>query len=222
MTKEELLGALNSKLGTNSNLSARTVNSYAEQMANAMGAEFQMTDEFVESHFNILKSIGGQLSHDITDGIEEWKRNNPTSPSTTPPSTTPPDEKGALNLLKQQIEELTNSIKEDKQAKALQIYRKELRTQLKEKLGDQVNDYILDDVINGEKWDTKKAVADIIGEAEKTYATKYKKCFGNGPAPRTQSGGGGKAEVEAQNAKKEALMAKLRAAGKLPPQSAEK
>lgn len=213
MKKEELSTALLSALGTNSNLSERTVSAYAEQTASVMGEEYEMTDDFVQKHVAVLKSIGGQLSHDISAGIETWKANN--KPEPTPPAPpAPPSGNTELDELKKQLDSLKTQIAESNSQKTMEAYRKELRDKLKEKLGSGANDYILEDVVKGE-WDTNKGVETIIGEAESAYNAKYKKCFGTGPAPRTPQGN---AETsKAMTAKKNAFMEKLRSEGKLPP-----
>lgn len=213
MKKEELSAALVSALGTNSNLSERTVSAYAEQTASVMGEEYEMTDDFVQKHAAVLKSMGGQLSHDISAGIEAWKANNKSEPPTPPTPPTPPSGNSELDALKKQLDELKSQLDETNSRKTMETYRKELRSKLKEKLGSGANDYILDDVVRGE-WDVNKSVDAVIGDAESTYNAKYKKCFGTGPAPRTPQGN---AETnKAMNAKKNAFMEKLRSQGKLP------
>lgn len=217
MKKEELSAALVTALGTNSNLSERTVSAYAEQTASVMGEEYEMTDDFVQKHAAVLKSMGGQLSHDISEGIEAWKSKNQPNPTPAPPTPTPSSDNTELDELKNQFEALKKQFDESNSQKTMEAYRKELRGKLKEKLGSGANDYILDDVVRGE-WDVKKSVDAVIGEAESTYNAKYKKCFGTGPAPRTPQGN---AETnKAMTAKKNAFMEKLRSQGKLPKKEA--
>lgn len=217
MKKEELSAALVTALGTNSNLSERTVSAYAEQTASVMGEEYEMTDDFVQKHAAVLKSMGGQLSHDISEGIEAWKSKNQPTPAPAPPTPAPHSGNSEFDELKNQFEALKKQLDESNNQKTMEAYRKELRGKLKEKLGIGANDYILDDVVR-DKWDTNKSVDAVIGEAESTYNAKYKKCFGTGPAPRTPQGN---AETDkAMTAKKNAFMEKLRSQGKLPKKEA--
>lgn len=218
MTKEELLEALNVQLGSTSNLSERTISDYAEQMASAMGEEFKLSDEFVGKQVAVLKSLGGQLSHDISKGIEDWKTKN--VPAQKPSPSQRAGEEGTngggnAKQLEEKLNSLITQIEKRESETRMREYRNQLMSQLKEKIGEGANKYILNDVVNSKDWDTAKPVADIIGEAEKTYSRKYKECFGNGPSPRNNQGNG-KVDEKAMNARREALKQKLRSTGKLP------
>lgn len=215
MKKEELSAALVSALGTNTNLSERTVSAYAEQTASVMGEDYEMTDDFVQKHANVLRSMGGQLSHDISAGIDAWKLKNQPNPIPNPPQNLVPNTGNeAFDELKKQIEELKSQLDNANVQKTRDAYCKELRSKLKSKLGSGVNEYILDDVVNTGSWDVSKSVDAVIGDAETSYNAKYKKCFGTGPAPRTPRGNS--ETKEAMAAKREAFRNKLRSEGKLP------
>ena len=75
MTKEELLEKLIAKVGKTS-LRERTLSAYAENTLKLVGDDSQVDDAFLEAHASILKTMEGQLSHEISSGIEKWKEGN--------------------------------------------------------------------------------------------------------------------------------------------------
>lgn len=217
MTKEELLGALQGKLGTTSNLSNRTLETYAEQMASAMGTDFSISDEFVDNQVNILKSVGGQLSHDISTGIEDWKKKNP---ATTKPSTQEPTPQGGQSPEYKELLEKLSGLEErlngEANAKKLAEYKSQLTTALKAKLGKDSNDYIISNVINSTELDIEKGVDSILGDIEQSYNTEYKKCFGNAAKPANPQPGGTAGRTDEQNARLNGFKDRMRSRGLLP------
>lgn len=220
MTKEELLTALREKLGTTSNLSERTLDTFSEQMATAMGSDFSMTDSFVDSQVGILKSVGGQLSHDISAGIEDWKKKNPI----VPPQQQQQQDDGNQSELSKLMEKL-NGIEErlngEASAKKLADYKANVTAALKKKLGNDSNDYIINNVVNSTEFDTSKDVASIVDSVEQSYNAEYKKCFGNSKAPTTPQPGGAAGRTDEQNARLNSFKDRMRSRGALPPKESK-
>lgn len=221
MTKEELLGELQGKLGTTSNLSNRTLETYAEQMASAMGQDFSISDEFVDNQVNILKSVGGQLSHDISTGIEDWKKKNPTAATTTQSE---PDHQGGKSPELEKLLEKLNGLEErlngEANAKKMTEYKSQLTTALKAKLGKDSNDYIISNVVNSAELDVEKSVDSILGDIEQSYNTEYKKCFGNAAKPANPQPGGTAGRTDEQNARLNGFKDRMRSRGLLPSEPA--
>ncbi len=223
MTKEELLAALQNKLGTTSNLSGRTLETYAENMAAAMGNDFAITDGFVDTQIGILKSVGGQLSHDISAGIEDWKKKNPAPAPTTQTSgadgnNLPPQYEELLKKLNGLEERLAGEAKAKKDSE----YKAQVTSALKAKLGKDSNDYIISNVVSSAEFDTSRDVNSIIGDVEKSYNAEYKKCFGNSASPANPQPGGTAGRTDEQNARLNGFKDRMRSRGLLPESSDKK
>lgn len=191
MTKEELLGKLKEKLGR-TNLSERTLSDYAEKVASTMGDDSSLSESFVEAHVGILKSIQGQLSNDITSGIEEWKKNHPSEKTEGEPSGVTNDSIKKLleefNELKNENKALSDKFAMMEKGKVVSEYRDKLYKALKEK--GATNDYILRQTFGQKEFDTEKPVEDMVEESLKEYDSNYSACFGDGYVPRKPNDGG--------------------------------
>lgn len=189
MTKEELLSKISEKLGKTS-LSERTLNSYVENIVKLVSDDSQVNDDFLTSHVGILKSIEGQLSHDIAEGLKgkgESKPNNEPNPNPNPAPSGQGDEsmKKILEMIseiKKENSELRIRIDEEKTTMAEDSYKRAISDAMK--LKGAKNDYILKQVLANKKFDINKPVEDSVKEALEDYDTEYKSCFGDGAAPR--------------------------------------
>lgn len=194
MTKEELLKKITDKLGKTS-LSERTLNTYAENVLKMISNDEQVSDDFLANHVSILKSLDGQLSHDITSGIDDWKKENKVE--TTPPTKTPPTpEDGTtkailetLEQLKKDNAELKSRYENEQKSRDQKHYREKLAKAMEAK--GAKNNYILNQTINRKEYDTTKSVEDVVEEALKEYDTNYQSCFGEGATPRDTNNGSG-------------------------------
>lgn len=220
MTKEELLTALQGKLGTNSNLSNRTLETYAEQMASAMGENFSISDEFVDNQANVLKCIGGQLSHDISVGIEDWKKSNPTTTTTTTAQGGKPQPQSGDSSEYAKLLEKLNGLEErlngEASAKKMTEYKSKLTDALKAKLGKDSNDYIISNVVNSTELSVEKDINSILGDIEQSYNAEYKKCFGDAAKPANPQPGGTAGRTDEQNSRLNSFKDRMRSRGLLP------
>ena len=192
MTKEELLEKLIAKVGKTS-LSERTLSAYAENTLKLVGDDSKVDDAFLEAHASILKTMEGQLSHEISSGIEKWKEGNNLK-------------KEGNNLKKEggeddtnEILELMKKIREDNAALKARLdeadkkqgqkdYKAKLMSEMRSKGAE--NEYILKQTIGQKEFDTAKSVEDAVEESLKAYDANYKSCFGDGATPRGNSGNG--------------------------------
>lgn len=189
MTKEELLSKISEKLGKTS-LSERTLNSYVENIVKLVSDDSQVNDDFLTSHVGILKSIEGQLSHEIAEGLKGkggGKPNNEPTPNQNQTQGGQGDEsmKKILDMIseiKKENSELRARLDEEKTTRTESSYKRAISDAMKQK--GAKNDYILKQVIAKKKFDVNKSVEDSVKEALEDYDTEYKSCFGDGAAPR--------------------------------------
>lgn len=81
---EQIVTNVKEKLGQTS-LSDRSLTEYFT----AINPQGEPDDAFYATHVAILKSFGGQFSHDVAEWKKEYEKNNPVTPPSTPPATPP-------------------------------------------------------------------------------------------------------------------------------------
>lgn len=185
MTKEELLEKLTAKVGKTS-LSERTLSAYAENTLKLVGDDSKVDDAFLEAHASILKTMEGQLSHEISSGIEKWKEGNNLKKEGGE------DETNEILELMKQIREDNAALKarldEADKKQGQKDYKAKLMSEMRSKGAE--NEYILKQTIGQKEFDTAKSVEDAVEESLKAYDANYKSCFGDGATPRGNSGNG--------------------------------
>lgn len=185
MTKEELLEKLIAKVGKTS-LSERTLSAYAENTLKLVGDDSQVDDAFLEAHASILKTMEGQLSHEISSGIEKWKEGNNLKKNGGEGDTNE-----ILELMKQIREDnaaLKARLDEADKKQGQKDYKARLMSEMRSKGAE--NEYILKQTLGQKEFDTAKSVEDAVEESLKAYDANYKSCFGDGATPRGNSGNG--------------------------------
>lgn len=185
MTKEELLEKLIAKVGKTS-LSERTLSAYAENTLKLVGDDSQVDDAFLEAHASILKTMEGQLSHEISSGIEKWKEGNNLKKDDGEDDTNE-----ILELMKQIREDnaaLKARLDEADKKQGQKDYKAKLMSEMRSKGAE--NEYILKQTLGQKEFDTAKSVEDAVEESLKAYDANYKSCFGDGATPRGNSGNG--------------------------------
>lgn len=185
MTKEELLEKLTAKVGKTS-LSERTLSAYAENTLKLVGDDSQVDDAFLEAHASILKTMEGQLSHEISSGIEKWKEGNNLNKEDGEDDTNE-----ILELMKQIREDnaaLKARLDEADKKQGQKDYKARLMSEMRSKGAE--NEYILKQTLGQKEFDTAKSVEDAVEESLKAYDANYKSCFGDGATPRGNSGNG--------------------------------
>lgn len=185
MTKEELLEKLTAKVGKTS-LSERTLSAYAENTLKLVGDDSQVDDAFLEAHASILKTMEGQLSHEISSGIEKWKEGNNLKKEGGEEHTNE-----LLELVKQIREEnaaMKARLDEADKKQGQKDYKAKLVAKMRSKGAE--NEYILKQTLGQKEFDTAQSVEDAVEESLKAYDANYKSCFGDGATPRGNSGNG--------------------------------
>lgn len=190
MTKEKLLQKICEKLGKTS-LSERTLSTYAENLSKIVGDDSQIDDNFLSTHVNILKSIEGQINHDITDGIENWKAKQPSNKPND-------DILGILAEIKEDNKKLKERLDSEENKKAQEDFRNSVKNAMRNK--GAKNDYILKQIVSQKDFDLEKSVDDVVEDMLKEYDDSFKSCFGNGASPREPEGNGSKGEEAVKKA----------------------
>lgn len=222
MTKEELLKGLVTNIGdpdasgmyAQAGISQRTLDAYADSVLPQL-ASVDYTDDIAKAHANILKAMGGQLRHEVS---ERLKGIQPTTPpkDEKKEDTAQNDELKALlaefKAQKQSIESLQAKLTEQDNA----AKQAELKGSVIAKMREQgaTNDYVLEVIMRGYKFDADKDVEQLVSENLGRYNQEFTKAYGNsGAYPRTSLGGGDGTQV---NAQREAFKKKMQNKGKLP------
>lgn len=215
MTKEELLAKISEKLGKTS-LSERTLNSYTENILKTVNDDSQINDVFLESHVGILKSVEGQLSHDIAEGLKN-KPNEQSEAIKPKPSPSDDSIKKILEMIsevKSENSKLRESLDNEKTLKDEQQYKQAVSDAVKGK--GIKNVYILKQVMARKKFDVNKPVEEAVKETLEDYDAEYKDCFGSGGAPREVNNGLGDDEITKKSL--DAFFEKKASEGKFPTQ----
>lgn len=218
MTKEELLTSVRPKLGQ-TNLSERTLDEFANSVATAMGADYVLTDDFANGQVTILQSMAGQMSHDIAQGIEDWKKNNPAAkPDNEKNATTAANiqnqnaESSANEAILKELRDLKTRLDNNEKAERVTAFKHEVEAKLKQK--GAANEYILSNVVNNYKFDISQPVESVASDIEKLYNSEYKKCFGSAAHPKTPTGGEPKTDAQ-QKSRRDAQKARMISRGLL-------
>lgn len=215
MTKEELLAKISEKLGKTS-LSERTLNSYTENILKTVNDDSQINDVFLESHVGILKSVEGQLSHDIAEGLKN-KPNEQSEAIKPKPSPSDDSIKKILEMIsevKSENSKLRERLDNEKTLKDEQQYKQAVSDAVKGK--GIKNVYILKQVMARKKFDVNKPVEEAVKETLEDYDAEYKDCFGSGGAPREVNNGLGDDEITKKSL--DAFFEKKASEGKFPTQ----
>lgn len=193
MTKEELLEKLRAKIGKTS-LSERTLSTYSENLLKYVSDDSVVDDIFLESHANILKSIEGQISHDISEGISDWKSKN-TGVGNNKGENDDKDFGKILEML-EEIKGENSKLKERLDSAETKKSQSEYRELLKKAMQNKgaKNDYILSQTINQKEFDVSKSVDDVVEDFLSDYDSNFKSCFGSGASPRESGGDSGNSD----------------------------
>lgn len=201
MKKEELLTIITPLVGR-TNLSDKTLSDFSENMAPFVPDGTKPDDAMIKGYVNMLKSMSGNLSHGIAEGIDEWKRNNPLpKPDKPKPAPAPAPKPGMSDEMKQILDKMASIEKQNKElserfakeetAKATESYWSSLKGEVSKKV--KVNDYLAKLAFEGMKPDMKQPIdANVVDGFIKAYDTVCEKAGVEkaSPASTVQYGGG--------------------------------
>lgn len=175
MEQEQILTTLTEQLGQTS-LSPRTLSTYISENLPEEGKEFNF-----DKHVKILKSLGGQYSHDVAEQVtiqtNEFKKN--WKPETPKPAEPPKNE--GNDEISQRIAALENEFKESKR-----INRdNSLRSKISSLSGSLkvANENLWRDCVNSLKIEENDNEETLTAKAKARYEKKLNEYFGQGAAP---------------------------------------
>lgn len=199
MEKEALLTRLKEKLGS-TQLGERTLTDYAASVAGLAG-DAEITDDFLDAHVAILKSLNGNLHADVAEQVKQYKEMHPVpadgkkgkNPEGEATEDSPkPDYYSELMKKYEALEDRLNQRAAEERNADI---RRKVSEGLKEKLKATdagVNDYILTNTLRElsipeEDVDVDKLVADM----QSKYDANAKAAFGPTGAPTGNGAGTG-------------------------------
>lgn len=201
MKKEELLDIITPLVGR-TNLSDKTLSDFSENMAPFVSDGTKPDDAMIKGYVNMLKSMSGNLSHGIAEGIDEWKKKNPLpKPDEPKPAPALAPKPGMSDEMKQILDKMASIEKQNKElserfakeetAKATESYWSSLKGEVSKKV--KVNDYLAKLAFEGMKPDMEQPIdANVVDGFIKAYDTVCEKAGVEkaSPANTVQYGGG--------------------------------
>ena len=194
MEQEQILSNLRDGLGQTS-LSERTISDFASVLE--VPEDETLHGDFFSKQIKILKTVEGQLSHDVATKVEDFKKN--FKPVEQPKQEPKKNEDEIPDYVKELREELA-SIKNKELEKQKSVQSEQLINSAYEdaKKSGAVNEAVLKIVkrfVSVEDGDTPISLKNKIVAQ---YNETYKELYGEGAAPSSSSGGSGnkKASIE--------------------------
>lgn len=212
--KEKISLRLKDLVGKNNllNLSERTIARYAEVVSKKVTEETELTDDFYDEHLEILKTMNGQIYADLTDKVEEVKRNyklesqNSQSASKTENSV---DEPQWAKDLREKFSSIEGKLTAKEKAEILEGNMNKARSILK--ANGASNEKVLNIALKLTEFDEGMTPEQIAEKGKSVYDSTYKDLYGEGAAP----GAGNSSSSAGSKAVLDQFEQKLRSEGKL-------
>lgn len=194
MDKETLLTEFGTRLGetdsegnyTQSGISARTLDTYVEQILPTVGEE--VDDNFYTTHVAILNTMGGQMRKQIADAIKAAQKQQPKPEQPTKTDSQSGSEDNELKELTATVKSLTERLNAQEKAQKVAENLTQLKALLKEQ--GATDEYVLRNTLRGYTLPEGKEPKDVVEDVLKAYDNEMRECRGDGAAPRTGNGGG--------------------------------
>lgn len=210
MEKEQILSTLTAKLGKTS-FSSRSLDAYVSANLPAEGTE--PDDAYFETHVNVLKSFGGQYSHDLATAIEDFKKNY--KPTTTSPAPTTPSADGELAKALERIGALESAITKKDEILIVDNIRKSILGKAEElKISNYKNEW--EDAVNSIPLTKETSDADALAKAKEKFESLVKRYHGDSAKPYGKGEKTPKFTADEAKKRREAYLAKLKSSGKIP------
>ena len=216
MEQEQILSELKTKIGISGESAFdRSITTYIGKNLPENGTEPDAN--YLNKHSEILKSFYGQYNHDVAETVtkqanskfEEFKKSYKPDAAKTEPTKVEEEIPSWAKELKEKLE--AREALENGKAKLSLKEQKIANAYVSAKTSGAENEAVLDIVkslISVDDDDTELSVKDKIVSL---YNTTYKKLYGNGAYPTSNSGGSTNKKAE-----KDDYLKHLEATGKLP------
>lgn len=202
---EETLG------GTKLQLSERTIDGLLQDALAEIGDNDEMlTDDFINRKISFAKTIEGQINHDVSVRIKDFKDKFTPPKKQTEHQENDDTESEEMKLLRERLEKLESANEELKKKETIGGIRKKIAESLErkfEKAGVAKNAYVLKQTLRDIDITEETDIASTVKKAEEAYYANMKEAnLDVDVVPhRGGSGGGqGKTSVDDYFAKKKA------------------
>lgn len=217
MEKEILLSGFNGKIGNpdengfigETGISQRTLEAYVDSILPEIASDDMVNDSFYDRHVNFLKSIGGQLRHEKSEFVKNYKQQGQVKTTEAPkPGNEEVEQllssnKELASQLKEAVKAVSDMKKErerEKAAEKTELMFNNAMTALRNKI-ESVGGAVNDGVLSMAKMLTtlSEGMDDAALQAalQSNYELQYKAVFGNGSSPLIAEGEqGGKSYID--------------------------
>lgn len=200
MEKEKLSTELQGKVGENS-LSTRTWDDYLEQsVIPFLPAEEDKIDDFLNRHANVLKSINGQLNHEVASKVNEFKKvYKPEVPKVEPVPTQQPEINDTkLDELEARLSKFEQAEKEKREAANRAKKLDEAKKLMKEQGAS--HETVLNLVIPQLEVSEETTLQDLAKKGKQLYDKAYSDLYGDTYVPAYGTGLSANGKKQSQDA----------------------
>lgn len=184
MEKEQLLSEMTGRLGT-TGLSERMVSEYVDNILPTITSDEQVNDAFWDMHTRILKSVEGNLNHDVANRVNtfkaEWEKNNPKKQE--PPKQEPAKEP-QMELYEALVKKIESLEKQNAESN-LKATVSEIKGKVLSKADELKvsNRNLWNDAVSAVVYSEGMTESDMLVKAKEIYESKQKAYFGDGAVP---------------------------------------
>lgn len=210
--KEKIFSKLKETIGKTS-LSERTLQKKAEILAKSITSEDLLTEELMADVIDELKTLEGQLNHDVAEALKKQKTSKDDSKKESPdePNLKTDDDDFKAKILAE-IQELKAERQKEQEAAKKEELRKNIIETLKK--NGATNELILKAALYESGVDFAKSVEDNVKLVRKAY-DKEASAMPDEPMPFFGGGGGEQKNEAEREAERLARKEKIRKEGRL-------
>lgn len=210
--KEKIFSKLKETIGKTS-LSERTLQKKAEILAKSITSEDLLTEELMADVIDELKTLEGQLNHDVAEALKKQKTSKDDSKKESPDEPNPPtDDDDFKAKILAEIQELKAERQKEQEAAKKDELRKNIIETLKK--NGATNELILKAALYESGVDFTKSVEDNVNLVRKAY-DKEASAMPDEPMPFFGGGGGEQKNEAEREAERLARKEKIRKEGRL-------
>lgn len=187
MEKEQLLSVLTERLGT-TGLSERTISEYVDNILPTITSDEQANDGFYGMHTKILKSLEGNLNHDVAHRVNafksEWEKNNPKPADPNPNPNDPSKKDPNMELYETLVKKIEN-LEKQRAEDTLKTTVSDLKSRVLSKADELKvsNRNLWTDAVGAVVYREGMTESELLYEAKNIYESKQKAYFGDGAVP---------------------------------------
>lgn len=210
--KEKIFSKLKETIGKTS-LSERTLQKKAEILAKSITSEDLLTEELMADVIDELKTLEGQLNHDVAEALKKQKTSKDDSKKESPDEPNPPtDDDDFKAKILAEIQELKAERQKEQEAAKKDELRKNIIETLKK--NGATNELILKAALYESGVDFAKSVEDNVKLVRKAY-DKEASAMPDEPMPFFGGGGGEQKNEAEREAERLVRKEKIRKEGRL-------